>query len=207
MLNPSFIGIDPGGNRLGVAVYTFDPVTLELTVAHVETLYVDRHAYLNDHLNEPFGERFTRIKVIEQHMSRLLDLYRPMWVAIETPYYGRLPAAFSALLECVGAVRQALIEHDVNVPLYNLSPMAVKSGVGSIGNDKDDVAAAILKLGLVDCVKDLDEHSTDALAVGYTMFSQLYLGATNEPIRRRQASRRKKSKKGTKKRRARKRRK
>lgn len=183
-MNPSFIAIDPGGYQLGVAVYEFDPSTLELNVPHVGTFKPERHTSTIEYLEEIHGGRYTRMTAIEDHLSRLLDHYKPLWVVIETPYLGRLPQAFEALLDCVGAVRRAILKHDYLVPLYEVTPSQAKAGVGSKDSSKEAVALAVSELGLLPDVKHLDEHSTDAMAVGYTMFNNLYKGAKSESEKR-----------------------
>ncbi|MBW6072792.1 hypothetical protein KZ856_38130, partial [Pseudomonas aeruginosa] len=102
-------------------------------------------------------------------------------VIVESNYLGRFATSFAALVECVAVIRSALFEYDPFIPLYMVDPTTVKTNVGMKkikGTDKEDVRRALVSRpdvvwGDVDH-NQLDEHSIDAVAIGYYFLTQLF---------------------------------
>jgi hypothetical protein len=103
----------------------------------------------------------------------------PLGIISESPFYSsRMPSAFGALTEVVCSIRQAVMVYDAWRVLYLIDPPSVKKALGCKGNgDKVAVKEALLRLPLL-CnvieggVQALDEHSIDAVGVGYHLYTQ-----------------------------------
>jgi Holliday junction resolvasome RuvABC endonuclease subunit len=96
----------------------------------------------------------------------------------------RRPQAYGALTEVVSMIRSTVIDHDWFVPFSLVDPPTVKMAVGAKGNaDKDGVMAAMKLIpeitALIDC-STLDEHSVDAIAVGYCALVRLRLNGLSQ---------------------------
>jgi Holliday junction resolvasome RuvABC endonuclease subunit len=182
--SPSVINIfsiDPGTTMLGVAVITIDINTCQIIQSNAMTLNGDRLSRELYWLKDNMGDRFSRIYAIENQLVDLLNYYQPLIVASESPFINqRFPAAGIALTEVICAIRSALYRHDIWKTLKIVSPSEVKNAAGAKGNcDKQTMLAKIISLadalrynGAVP-IQSLDEHSIDALSVGFYEFKQL----------------------------------
>lgn len=174
------MSIDPGTNHLGYAisdVYLGVPDSL-MTVVHVETLDAFDLARRYTTLLEVHGEKVTKLYALEQALKRIIERFKPDIVISESPYMARFPNAFSALIECLKTIRSVLIEYDPCMALKLIDPATIKSRVGVSGKsgNKDLMTNAIKrlineeKISFID-TSILDEHSIDAIAVGYAFKS------------------------------------
>jgi Holliday junction resolvasome RuvABC endonuclease subunit len=172
------ISIDPGSNTLGFCLIEFSVVTYNIYSTQAMTFVGDK-MNCNQWFAEIHGARFSRIQQHRENLYRQFITYLPIAVVSESPFYSsRHPQAFEALLEVVAAIRQALFDYDPNMTLDLIDPPSAKKAVGAPGNaGKDDVHNAVLRLhdlnysGIVP-LECLDEHSIDAIAVGYSKILQ-----------------------------------
>lgn len=171
------LGIDPGTTTLGFSlISTYDDYAV------VEKAYThkahDRHRDYLDVAKE-HGEWFSRLMQHVTEFEDLLNTYRPQFVVSESPFLGRFPKSFERLVQCLLVLRIKLFEKDPNNTLYTIDPVSVKKKLGiSLGRGKSDerkskelVATCVFNrqyLRWPDTINrdELDEHSTDATAVG-----------------------------------------
>lgn len=175
---PRFISVDPGGHYTGVAVFGFDPLALDLTVEHVSTVCIDKILFGLEDIVDRYGDRTARLKAVERLIRDLLDAWDPIFFVSEAAHFNpRNFQAYGSLTECTTMMRNAVITHGRGIPHYIIEASVVKKAVGVSGNsgDKTAMGRAIVNMGLVDNVDGMDEHSVDAIAIGYAKFQQLYL--------------------------------
>ncbi|MNE02406.1 hypothetical protein D3C80_948800 [compost metagenome] len=104
-------------------------------------------------------------------------------VICESNYKGRFADAYATLVECVAVIRNVLYRYDPTMPLLMVDPMSAKKAAGVVGKFKDkmDVTRALKKrtdiVWGVD-IDTLDEHSVDAVAIGYHLMQLLQMGWT-----------------------------
>ncbi len=171
------LSIDPGTNHLGYAiseVYLMDPYE-PMEVIEVDTLQPGNLAKPFTTLIEVHGEKVAKLYALEQAIKRILERFKPDIIVSESPYMGQFPQAYAALVECLKSIRSALIDFDPCKPLNSIDPATIKASVGVSGKsgDKNLMSTAIKKLIdekklILPCnLSELDEHSIDAIAVGY----------------------------------------
>jgi Holliday junction resolvasome RuvABC endonuclease subunit len=172
----TILGIDPGSTSLGLAVIRFSAVfPHEIISSNAGTVRADRLIPKECWLSDVFGERQSRLDVIENEIYKAICEEQPIQVACESPFYNRLrPNAYGVLMEVICRVRRAVFRYNWWTGLFMIDPPTVKKSVGAKGNaGKDDVKAAVMKLkGILKYEGDtpfelLDEHSLDAYAVAY----------------------------------------
>ena len=177
----NIFSIDPGTSHMGVAVITVDIETCTIVNSNAMTLNGDKLSRELLWLKDNMGDRFSRIFAIENQLVELLNYYQPLIIASESPFINqRFPAAGIALTEVLCAIRSALFRHDIWKTLKIVSPSEVKNSAGVKGNcDKKTMYARLMLLapefkynGNVP-INLLDEHSVDALFVGYYEYKQL----------------------------------
>jgi hypothetical protein len=91
----------------------------------------------------------------------------------ESPYMGKFPAAYAALVSCINAIRSGCSNYDPTLYLDIIDPATIKKQLGVPGNsgDKSLITKAIEKSETIDTslidLSILDEHSVDSIAVGH----------------------------------------
>lgn len=170
------IGIDPGSTNLGVGIIYFNTHTLEIIGNEAFTFNADK-LNGNEWLIDNHGDRVQRIYRHRDNLITLFNRLNPLVVVSESPFINmRMPGAYGALTEVVYAIRQAVIEYNINTPFYLIEPSNVKKAIGAMGNAKKDIIKLCLlnnvvlrKTALLN-LEQLDEHSVDALCVAYGQY-------------------------------------
>jgi len=180
------VGIDPGTTFLGFGVLYFDPVTLRLAHASSELLRGEKLAldpwYISTH-----GPRASRVQAMRDRLCALFQMLRPLAVSAEGNFMNpHRPQAYGALVESVACIHQALQAVNYYQPLYMFEPSVVKKAVGAGGAaDKEGVNKALHTLGLDQIYRAhislqcASEHETDALAIAYTKYLEIYTAAND----------------------------
>jgi Holliday junction resolvasome RuvABC endonuclease subunit len=166
--------IDPGTMSLGFGVITVGVGALDIRSSTAKTYKADKMIPKEAWVSETFGERFARLAALEEALLIDFCLYQPLMIVAESPFFnpGR-PMAYGALIETLAVIRSAVRRYDVWRQLYLVDPPSVKNAVGARGDgSKDAVKKRILAMTELNyCgptpLNELDEHSIDALAVGY----------------------------------------
>lgn len=147
------IAIDPGYDRLGVAVMEYENGSEVLLYSTcVES---NRNDTLPDRLRT-IGDAF--LAVIEQ--------YSPDALGIETLFFNKNVKTALGVAEARGAL--IYIARSANCAVYEFSPQQIKSAITGYGNsDKKAVIEMVLRLVKNAPTKALDDEY-DAIAVGVT---------------------------------------
>lgn len=169
------LAIDPGVNNCGLAVFNIDYQTNQI-------MTVDAHTAISAKLNdttslyeELYSERTVKLHKLTEYLNQVMVDVNPAIVVCESPFYNRLrPMAYGSLLEVLNSVYSTIISHNNNIPFFTVEPLLVKKTVGAgMQTGKLDVKQAISRIEpimsvLLPNLESLDEHSVDAMAVGYT---------------------------------------
>lgn len=177
------MSIDPGSTHLGIAITDVDQSNGLMFLRYVSTFNIEtivKYRFSNHEF--VFGTNSAKLHAIAELVTNMAEKWDVHDVVSEAPYMGRFPRAFEVLTQCMCFIRMGLASYYGDKPLITFDPATVKKAVGVKGtsNDKTAVAMALTKLpklnlGLFN-VRDLDEHSTDSIAVGYTYISKLFGG-------------------------------
>ena len=174
----NMLSLDPGTETLGHAIIQVHAETQEIVNAEAWTVHASKLPYLSEWNTSLYHERFARIQALKESLRQTLEVYNPSIVACESPFYNpRRPNAFEALLDVLFAIRDTVFQWNPNVCIAFVTPSLAKKSIGVSGqsSDKDLVIKTILAH---DKFKDLglgniDQHSADAMAVGYYRYTQL----------------------------------
>lgn len=174
------LSIDPGTDTLGYAILDLNLDTGQVLVPAVETVSGSRLARRYQQTIATYGEKTARLQAHEENLFSLLCWYRPHAVIAESPFLGRFPQAFAALVECLSMIQRAVARYDRTLPLETVDPPTAKKAVGVVGKgtSKDDVRQGVLGMERIVFASGIeaaliDEHGTDAIAVGYYKCRQL----------------------------------
>lgn len=152
------LAIDPGYDRLGMAVVEGDP---------------SKPTYVwSDCIVPPKGAAETRLAVVFSSVTAALHKYKPDILAIESLFFSVNKKTVLGVAEARGAILSAAGMRAVPVTEY--SPQLVKLAVTGYGAaDKKAVARMIPRLITLPQKKRLDDE-LDALALGIAALSNRY---------------------------------
>lgn len=180
----NIIGIDPGTTFLGYCVITVSLSTLDIISSIAHTLNGAKLSDPDNFTAQTYGDRFNRILYIGNELSNVFRYYKPLIICAESPFFGlRHPNAFQALTEVICTIRNAVYKHDIWMSLKLVPPSLVKQAIYAKGNaTKSTMQNCICEMSSEfkytgnTPLNLLDEHSIDALAVGYYAFNDLKNG-------------------------------
>jgi crossover junction endodeoxyribonuclease RuvC len=143
------LGVDPGFDRLGLAVLEGDP---------------SRPAHIwSDCILPPKGAAFERLAAVHAAIATAIDEHQPDVVAIETLFFSTNKKTALAVAEARGAVLAAC--GAAPCPVIEFSPAQVKLAVAGYGSaDKKAIALMVPRLVALPAKKRLDDE-LDAIAV------------------------------------------
>lgn len=175
------IGIDPGSNKLGISVLSFDVITMEIVHTEAHT-FVGGRLGKNTWETEIHGDKYGRIDALGDNLFQFFWDQAPTLIASEGPFMSiTQPSAFMPLVEVMCAIRAAMMRYDPWMVLHVIDPPTVKVAVGAPGHiggerGKENVKQGLLRIlpvlkyqGAVPFEK-LSEHARDAMAVAYCRF-------------------------------------
>ncbi len=146
MVDEISIAIDPGYDRVGIAVFG------GTTLLHSECFTPTK------------GELPDRLLAVHNRVRLLIQEFHPTSLAIETLFFNKNQKTAIAVAEARGAIVVAARAEGVSVSEY--SPQAVKIAVtGSGSAQKDAVIRMVERLVALDSRKRLDDEY-DAIALG-----------------------------------------
>lgn len=159
-MSTSVIAIDPGYDRVGIAVCSGD------TVHHSECFVPD---------SKKFSER---LAAIARRIQDIVHEFSPDAFAMETLFFSKNVKTALQVAEARGAI--ILTAAQAGLPLYEYSPQEVKIAVTSVGNaDKRQVIAMVERLVTLPPQKRLDDEY-DAIAVALCHQAHQRLGAVEK---------------------------
>lgn len=166
------LAIDPGSYNTGIAQLEWNYVTESIEVCNAFTLKFPDSGPSYLHIRELTAPRIARLHQMEDELTEIMDEFKPHLVIAESNYMGRFADAYATLVECVAVIRNVLYRYDPTMPLLQVDPPTAKKDAGVKGrrSEKIDVAIALKQRKEIVWsvnIDDLDEHSVDAVAVGY----------------------------------------
>lgn len=155
MRNNRVLAVDPGYDRLGVAVIEGDPSRPVCVWSDV--------------VLPPKGTRASRIACVYGAIESLITEHAPTSVALEALFFTKNQTTAIGVAEARGAVLAAAGR--ANLSVHEFSPQQVKLAVTGYGNaDKKAVMAMVPKLVSLPARKRLDDEF-DAIALGIAALS------------------------------------
>lgn len=180
------LAIDPGTTTLGIAVLDVYPDTRKVVPVYVDTVIAnDNHEHYRQ-IGIVHGNRHNRLYQHNQNVLAILEEYNPHYVIHENPFKGKFVDSFAALTACIAYIKMACFEYNPFLFVDGVDPVTVKKNLGiKLGGgrskerkDKDLVYQHVLAREDIDSqyLVGLDEHSSDAVAVGlYFIDKYLYI--------------------------------
>jgi crossover junction endodeoxyribonuclease RuvC len=148
------IGIDPGYERMGVAIIEKEPGAK------------DRVVFSCCLRSSPKDSLQARLLSVGQELGSIIRQHKPDAAAIEELYFGKSSTTAMKVAEARGVIQFVLAEE--RVPVFEYHPSAIKIAITGYGSaKKEDIAFMLPKLILFDALKKIDDE-LDAVAVALT---------------------------------------
>ena len=152
------LGIDPGTTIMGFGLIRGKSVSkAELLALGV----LELHKY-DDH--------YTKLKIIFERVTGLIDHFHATELAIEAPFYGKNVQSMLKLGRAQGTAIAAALSRSLDI--YEYAPRKIKMAITGQGNaSKEQVAALLQKMfAITEMPSNLD--ATDGLAAAVCHFFQ-----------------------------------
>jgi crossover junction endodeoxyribonuclease RuvC len=159
------LGIDPGYDRLGIAIIEKPPKGKEIVI------------YSSCFTTSSKESIYNRLKQVGEEVSRILNEFKPSALAIETLFITKNQKTAMRVAEARGIIIYEALAH--NIPVFEYAPMEIKMAITSSGKSDKSQMMKMLPM-LVDIpmkktkngprnsvVKRLDDEY-DAIAVALT---------------------------------------
>lgn len=179
-LQLNILAIDPGLNNIGFShlLYSYPNSSISSITAHTFKPEPTVPAY---QLSEYLDDRTIKLLSIKDYFSSLLTSTHFDLIVCEAPFfYASKPGAYRALVEVISVFKQHLADTNPITPFIQLEPLLVKRYVKSLNiSNKDSTKEALYLLNLHNYIdlNTLDEHSVDAISIGYAFLkSRGFLG-------------------------------
>lgn len=151
------IAIDPGYDRLGVAVLEKPKNTTE-KILYSECIQTKSHDDFN-----------IRLAIIGKKIRDIIEKYKPEYMAIEGLFFSKNTKTALKVSESRGVV--IFQASDKNIPVYEFTPNQIKVAVTGYGKaTKKDMYMMTQRLINVGDKKMMDDE-IDAIAIGLTFFA------------------------------------
>ena len=155
MQNNRVLAIDPGFERLGIAIIDKDKKEVLL--------------YSDCFKTSPRDSFYVRLRQLGEEISRIIEIYEPNACAIETLFFQNNQKTAMHVAEARGVVAYEAARR--GIPIFEFTPLQIKMAITSHGrSDKKQVTFMVPKLIKIEKeIKHDDEY--DAIAIGLTYFS------------------------------------
>ena len=158
MSNRIILGIDPGTTIMGYGLLRATSVNQSELLALGA---IELHKY-DDH--------YTKLKVIFDRVTGLIDHFHVTELAIEAPFYGKNVQSMLKLGRAQGTAIAAALSRSLNI--YEYAPRKIKLAITGQGNaSKEQVAALLQKMFHIDEMP-VNLDATDGLAAAVCHFYQ-----------------------------------
>ena len=151
------IAIDPGYNRVGVAV-------LEKTTTLKEQICFSNCFETDKNIN--FS---TRLNFIGEYIYKCIDEYKPEVLVIENLFFAKNSKTALKVSEARGVIIFQATRF--NIPIYEYTPNQIKLAVAGYGNaNKLSIHNMVKRLVVLED-KKMNDDEIDAIAIGLTFFA------------------------------------
>jgi crossover junction endodeoxyribonuclease RuvC len=148
------LGIDPGYDRLGIAIIEKPPKGKEVVL------------YSDCFTTSPKETIYERLQKIGGEVARVVEEYKPEALAIETLFITKNQKTAMRVSEARGIIMYEALKH--GVPVFEYSPMQIKTAITSDGTSDKERMMKMIPMLVSLPKKDALDDEYDAIAVALT---------------------------------------
>jgi Holliday junction resolvasome RuvABC endonuclease subunit len=172
IVNPLLLGVDPSSTTIGYSIVEYNLDYKIFNIIEASSYYAPVSSNLQC-LLETSDEKYRRLKIIKEFLSRKLSEYSITDAYCEDAYFKNSTDAYASLLGCIQVVKDAVTECSYTIPVTLVRASSVKVGMGVQGDSGD-------KLLMLNALKNkeesiippyegfvdqLDQHAIDAICI------------------------------------------
>ena len=171
----SILSFDPGLTTLGWSFNIYDSEKNLMTVKKYGTFKASKMASKQKEPSEMYGQRLIALNLLEAEICRLIDYYKPMYIASEDIFlHIKHVNAFAALTLCLHTMRRAAYSR--NKVIYTMAPCDIKKVTTDKATaDKEAIQKSIIANNNIviqeskqNPINKMCEHEADSIAAGYS---------------------------------------
>ena len=147
------LGIDPGYGRTGWAIISYSDNKPKLVAA--DLIETQKDSIFPQRINQIFD-----------HISQLIDLYKPSCMAVESIFFQKNAKTAIDVSQARGVI--LLAGHRRDLPIYDYTPLQVKNALIGYGKGDKKQIIQILSFHLQQSKLPKQDDTCDAVAVALT---------------------------------------
>lgn len=151
------LGIDPALVRLGWGIISQNGSQIKYINSGICTTKNDMPIY-------------KRLSYISEHITKLIDTYKPSVVAMEETFINMNATSSIKLSYVRGAIMALIGKYDL--PFYEYKPNLIKKTVVGVGHADKDQILYLMNIIVSGTPDSINSDEADALAIAYTCLVQ-----------------------------------
>jgi len=150
-----FLGIDPGYDRLGIAIVEKNRDTNKETVIFSECFETDKKLEVTERLHK-----------VGQRVSEIFNIHKPEALALETLFFSNNQKTAMA----VSGVRGIIIylAQEANCVVHEYHPQEIKVAITGYGKSDKIAVTTMVKQLVANCPDNAKDDEYDAIAIAVT---------------------------------------
>lgn len=152
------LGVDPGTNITGYSIIQVDGTTCKMITSGIFDL-------------RSFEDHTTKLKEIYLQLQEVIEIYLPLHMAIEAPFYGKNVQSMLKLGRAQGVAMAAAMT--MGVEIYEYAPKKIKLAITGNGNASKEQVAAMLESRMKIIIDQKYLDASDALATAVCHFQRV----------------------------------
>ena len=150
-----FLGIDPGYDRVGIAIVEKDESTQKETVVFSECFETDKELETNERLHR-----------VGQRVSEVIKEHEPQALALETLFFNQNQKTAMAVAGARGII--LYVAREAGCELYEYHPQEIKVAITGYGKSDKTAVTTMVKQLVSNCPDKAIDDEYDAIAIAVT---------------------------------------
>lgn len=150
-----FLGIDPGYDRVGIAIVEKDTDSQKETVVFSECFETDKKLEVTE-----------RLYKVGNRVKEVVAEYKPDALALETLFFNKNQKTAMSVAGARGVI--LYVARDAGCALYEYHPQEIKIALTGYGKSDKDAVTMMVKQLVADCPPKAIDDEYDAIAIAVT---------------------------------------
>jgi crossover junction endodeoxyribonuclease RuvC len=155
MNNMRFLGIDPGYDRVGIAIVEKNTDSKKEEVIFSECFETDKKLEVTDRLHK-----------VGQRVAEVIELYKPDALALETLFFSNNQKTAMAVSSARGIM--IYLAQNADCVVYEYHPQEIKVAITGYGKSDKTAVTAMVKQLVANCPEKAKDDEYDAIAIAVT---------------------------------------
>ncbi len=150
-----FLGIDPGYDRLGIAIVERDAGDKKETVVFSECFETDKELSLTE-----------RLQLVGNRVAEVLKNHKPDALGMETLFFNKNQKTAMTVAEARGII--IYLAREAGCEVFEYHPQEIKVAITGYGKSDKEAVTSMVKQLVNNCPADGIDDEYDAIAIAVT---------------------------------------